>query len=419
MKTKQQQPIALPLLLAALLVACNGPAPTNDEATGAATTTTATAAAITSRTAPRDSTTAAADAGSEHTKAEPAPPPGRSAEAFRALMKELSEPDADFFSNNYISNETSYLQIARQLSETASPGGAYIGAGPEQNFTYIALTEPQYAYIVDIRRDNLVLQLLYKALFDEATTRAHFLALLTARPFDEAAPDPPTATLEQVMAVAERREPSEDSFKSIHARVRHRIEQTYGISLSDKDRVSLKRAHYAFYKDGLDIRFSLREKSFRKYPSLREILAATDPQGHQLGFLVREQSFRLLQRMQRQNRILPLVGDFGGQHTLQRLAGHLQEQDLTVSVFYVSNVEQYLLVYGKWGQWRKNIAALPRDDKSLFLRCYLDQGKPHPRQLAGHRTTTTLHLMKDFIARKKPYPSMLALASADLLPLPR
>ena len=61
----------------------------------------------------------------------------------------LSEPDGSFFSDNIISNETSYLQAASALAKLASPGGVYIGVGPEQNFTYIALTRPKVAFIVD------------------------------------------------------------------------------------------------------------------------------------------------------------------------------------------------------------------------------------------------------------------------------
>ena len=61
-------------------------------------------------------------------------------------------------------------------------GGAYIGVGPDQNFSYIAHIRPAIAFIVDIRRDNLLLHLLFKALFAEARTRVEYLALLTGRP---------------------------------------------------------------------------------------------------------------------------------------------------------------------------------------------------------------------------------------------
>jgi hypothetical protein len=54
---------------------------------------------------------------------------------------------------------------------------------------------------------------------------------------------------------------------------------------------------------------------------------------------------------------------------------------------------------------------MPVNDDSVFIRCYLDQGRRHPAQLAGHRTATTLQRIVDFSARTAPYPSLLALAS--------
>ena len=58
------------------------------------------------------------------------------------------------------------------------PGDVYLGVGPEQNFTYIAAVKPSMAVIFDIRRGNLHVQLMYKALFELAADRADFLSSL-------------------------------------------------------------------------------------------------------------------------------------------------------------------------------------------------------------------------------------------------
>ena len=341
--------------------------------------------------------------------------------AYAELLEKLSEPNDEFFSDNFISNETSYLQVAQQLVERealddADKRGVYIGVGPEQNFTYIALSKPSMAYIVDIRRDNLVLQLLYKSAFDAATDRAHFLALLTGRIYDTSTPLPEGADIDQVLAHTERTEATAETFKEVHAELRDRIEKTYGIELDRVDRNSLRKGHVAFLKEGLDIRFKLKENSSRRYPSLRELLSAADQNGNKLGFLVRDDHFRLVQRMQRENRIVPVVGNFAGDRAMPALATHLTEQGDHVDYFYVSNVEQYLMVDGLWWKWQRNIAALPVDADSAFIRCYLDQGKRHPRQMAGHRTASTLHPIAAFNERKKPYRSFHALASDNLIP---
>lgn len=348
--------------------------------------------------------------------AQPKGRPALSGKDFAKLVDKLSEPDAEFFSDNFISNETSYLQVATTLAGHEK-GGAYIGVGPEQNFTYIALMQPEVAYLVDIRRDNMVQHLLYKAIFDRASSRAHFLAMLTGRPYtgDEGLTEP--ASLEATFAHAEREKATEESFIELHQQLRNDIIDHFYVELDDKDRQALKRSHRAFFEGGLDIRFSLKEQSFRKYPSLRELVVQTDTAGKQTGFLASDESFRFVQRMQREHRIIPLVGDFAGDRAMPALAAHMKANDETLRGFYVSNVEQYLLVDGKWWKWQRNVAAFPIDEHSLFIRCYLDQGKPHPAQMEGHRTATTLHPIADFVARKEPYPSMLALATDNALAL--
>ncbi len=345
--------------------------------------------------------------------------PALDAKAYRELIDKLSEPNGEFFSDNYISNETSYLQVARQLAarqlDSSNEPGVYIGVGPEQNFSYIALTRPTMAYIVDIRRDNLVLHLLYKAAFDIAVDRAHFLALLTGRPYESDKPLDADASIDDVLARVDAAAPSDDSFAAAQRALRDRVEKDYGIELDATDRGSFDTAHRAFFADGLDIRFKLKEQSFRKYPSLRELLLAKDQHGEQLGFMVTDDGFRFVQKMQRENRIVPLVGDFAGDRALPALAKHLGERGDNVDYFYVSNVEQYLMADGVWWKWQRNIKALPIDEHSAFIRCYLDQGERHPKQLAGHRTATTLHAMAAFSEREKGYRSFHALASDGIL----
>jgi hypothetical protein len=89
---------------------------------------------------------------------------GLSAAEFTRTIQDVSEPGGFFRSDNFTSNETSYLHVIDKLREMHLGGGAYIGVGPEQNFTYIAKLRPQIAFIVDIRRQAMIQHLLYKAL---------------------------------------------------------------------------------------------------------------------------------------------------------------------------------------------------------------------------------------------------------------
>src|SRR5215472_615819 len=106
----------------------------------------------------------------------PKPPESLSAADFSRAIRDISEDGGYFHSDNFTSNETSYLHIVDRLRQLAGSGGAYIGVGPEQNFTYIAKVRPQIAFIVDIRRQAIIQHLMYKAIFELSPTRTEFLS---------------------------------------------------------------------------------------------------------------------------------------------------------------------------------------------------------------------------------------------------
>src|SRR5687767_6207169 len=107
------------------------------------------------------------------------PRPSARDTSFAATIARLSEPGGYFDTDNLVSNETSVLHVLPTLERRGVRGGAYIGVGPEQNFSYIAAVRPAVAYIVDIRRDNLLQHLWYKALFALARDPAEFLLVAT------------------------------------------------------------------------------------------------------------------------------------------------------------------------------------------------------------------------------------------------
>lgn len=100
---------------------------------------------------------------------------------FWRLMTEFSEPWGTFRSENFVSNETSFQWVIPELRATIKPGGVYLGVAPDQNFTYIVALKPSIAFIVDIRHQNAMQHLLFKALIAMSATRAEFLARLLSR----------------------------------------------------------------------------------------------------------------------------------------------------------------------------------------------------------------------------------------------
>ena len=91
---------------------------------------------------------------------------------FWELITDFSEAGGFFRSDNFLSNESGYQAIIPKLREKLKTGGVYIGVGPEQNFTYLVALQPKIAFIVDIRRQNMLEHLFYKALMETSADRA-------------------------------------------------------------------------------------------------------------------------------------------------------------------------------------------------------------------------------------------------------
>jgi hypothetical protein len=90
--------------------------------------------------------------------------------------------------------------------------------------------------------------------------------------------------------------------------------------------------------------------------------------GKERSFLATEESFALVKAMESRNLIVPVVGDFAGPKALRAIGAWIQAHGATVSVFYVSNVEQYLQQNGVWPAFCANVANLPIDRASIFIR---------------------------------------------------
>src|SRR6266568_7693477 len=102
-------------------------------------------------------------------------------EAFWKVVTDFSEPGGRFVSDNFVSNELATQYVLSDLTQDRKASGAYLGVGPEQNFTYIVALKPKIAFIIDIRRQNMIEHLMYKALIELSADRAEFLSRLFSR----------------------------------------------------------------------------------------------------------------------------------------------------------------------------------------------------------------------------------------------
>src|SRR4051812_13675462 len=143
--------------------------------------------------------------------------------SFAQQVNELSEPGGSFDTDNLISNERSYLHVIPAVKHAGAAGGAYVGVGPDQNFSYIAAARPSVAFIIDVRRDNLLLHLLLKALCEISPTRADYLSHLFGRPL-RAPPDQwRNAPLEKIVAQIDQAQPDADAAARLQKQVTEKV----------------------------------------------------------------------------------------------------------------------------------------------------------------------------------------------------
>jgi hypothetical protein len=316
------------------------------------------------------------------------------------LQRAFSEGGGRFFSSNLVSNESSYLQPAAEL--VALPKGlGYVGVGPEQTFSYLAMLEPTLAFVLDLRPDNARLHWLYKGLFLAAPSRVQWLTLLLGRPCSVAGADTlREASLDEIVRSVERLRPTEEAFASAHAKLRQHLTAA-DCPMSPRDEQRLLALHRTFARHGLELRFALHGPSRHSYPTLRSTLLARSPNGLVGSFLGHEGAYATVRRLQQQNRVVPIVGDLAGDHAMPCVARELRRLELEVGVAYVSNVEQYLFEQRKWRWWIENLAKLPLGRQSVVVRSYLDQGRHHPLQLPRHRITSVAQLALPLLERER------------------
>jgi hypothetical protein len=324
-------------------------------------------------------------------------PESLQAAEFSRLARELSEEGGYFRSDNFTSNETSYLHVVGKLKQLGASGGAYIGVGPEQNFTYIGKIRPRIAFIVDIRRQAMIQHLMFKAIFHLSSTRAEFLSKLVSRPFPKDRAPSGDASIVQVLELLDKIPADDRAYASNLAAIRKAIEDDYKFQLSDADQKSLEYVYTNFRTDGLSIAYRVEGNWSGQFPSLKEIIVQPDQYGKLGSFLATRDDYEFVREMHRRNMIIPVVGDFGGKKALAAVGDYLRKNGFTVTAFYVSNVEQYLFQGGSFGDFAENVRKLPINDKSLFIRAVPNIRFWHPASLPGHRLTTLLQYIPVFL----------------------
>jgi hypothetical protein len=330
---------------------------------------------------------------------------------FWSLSKEWSEDDGVFRSDNLLSNETTFQYVIPSLLKASKQGRVYMGVGPEQNFTYIAALKPAMAVIVDIRHGNLDVHLMYKALFELSKDRAEFVSRLFSlkRPDGLTAKSSAREIFNAYLSADGSKQLFDENLKAIvdQLRVKH------GFPLTEGDLDGITWALGNFYQFGPAINYNSSLNS-NVPPAIvgatggfggrggggrgggnqvnyATLMMADNGVGQYMSYLASEENFNVLKDLETRNMLIPVVGDFGGDKAVRAVGKYLKSVDATVSAFYLSNVEQYLVMDNKWDQFCGNAASLPLDDSSMFIRT--GNGGPYNAGFGGGVTNSSIAKM--------------------------
>lgn len=370
---------------------------------------------------------------------------------FWRMVTTFSEPSGRFPSENFVSNETEWQYVIPGALPRVAPMSAYLGVGPEQNFTYIAAFHPKIAFICDIRRQNMIQHLMYKALIEMSSDRADFLSKLWSR----RRPDGLDSASDPAVIVAKfRNEKSDSLFYALNlGAIFDRLVTRHKFALNSEDSATVRAVYGVFFSAGPDISYSsssgrgggfpgfgnisvpgfgmnngivmmrsstgmisisngtgmttyrittdsagkitvmrdsagtaVPDTAFKLgaggalmgapwgagmgYATFASLMSEDDGTGVNRGWLGSEVAFRWLKDFETRNLLVPVVGDFGGEKALRAIGGYLKDHDAHVSAFYTSNVEQYLFQNRVDGDFYENVAALPTDANSMFIRSF-------------------------------------------------
>jgi hypothetical protein len=225
---------------------------------------------------------------------------------------------------------------------------------------------------------------MYKALFELSADRVEFLSRL----FSRAKPSlDANAGVDAILTALASAPADQDVYQRNRRAVVEHLTKTHGFLLSQEDLDGIDFAYSNFFAGGPRLAFvSNGGYGRQRYPTFWELHTAKDLSGVNRSYLASDRAFRAVKLLEERNLIVPVVGNFAGARALRRIGGYLREHNAAVTVFYTSNVEQYLFQDRIWDDFRANVAAMPFDETSTFIRsCFNSCSLP-----GGSRAVTLL-----------------------------
>jgi hypothetical protein len=220
---------------------------------------------------------------------------------------------------------------------------------------------------LDIRRQNAMEHLLYKALFELSDTRAEFVTRLFSRLGAERVDSDATS---EALLLALRNSPGDRTlFNQTLAQVFRLLIDDHGFKLTPVDKAMIEHVYGAFFEHGPAISYVF-EATDDWHPHYMQLMNLSEASGRNWSYLGSESSYMHVRGMQLRNLIVPVVGDFAGPKALRAIGDYARSNGAVVDVFYVSNVEPYLFESDIWRKFYDNLMTLPITDRSRMVRAF-------------------------------------------------
>jgi hypothetical protein len=212
---------------------------------------------------------------------------------------------------------------------------------------------------------------MYKALFELSADRAEFVSRLFTKP-RPARLTASTTVSDLMNAYWEVTTADEAAYAANLRAIQQHLTKSHALPLSTEDLDGIARVYRAFYWYGPRMTYSasttLNMAGDGRGSTYWDLMTQTDGNGQGLSYLGSEEAFAFMKELESKNLVVPVVGNFSGPKALRAIGAYLRQHDAIVTAFYLSNVESYLSRAGTWLNFCANVATMPLDDGSVFIR---------------------------------------------------
>ena len=177
-----------------------------------------------------------------------------------------------------------------------------------------------------------------------------------------------TSSAQQIFNALLDVNPTDDYYIKNLSDIRNQLITVHHLPLPEDDLKGIEYVYRAFYSMGPLIQYSpVGVAGSSVQPTYAELMQANDGWGNERGSSQARRISRPSVTTSAATSSCRLSAIFQAP-AIRAVGRYLKDHNVTVSAFYVSNVEEYLRGNGTWNIFCGNVATLPLDRYSTFIR---------------------------------------------------